>query len=38
MKRLPLAILMLAAACGTPGGEVLPSADDFAFVEVKLKG
>ena len=38
MKRLSVAILMLAAACGTPGVEVAPAADDFAFLEVKLKG
>ena len=38
MRRLPLAFLLFAAACGTPGVEVLPGADDFAFLEVKLKG
>ena len=38
MKRLPLALLLIAAACGTPGVEVTPGADDFAFLEVKLKG
>ena len=38
MKRLLPALLVLAAACGTPGTEVLPGADDFAFLEVKLKG
>ena len=38
MKNLPLAFLLFAAACGTPGGEVTPEADDFAFLEVKLKG
>ena len=38
MKRLPLALLLLAAACGTPGQEVTPQAGDFAFVEARLKG
>ena len=38
MKRLSLALLMLAAACGTPGKEVVPEPGDFAFLEVKLKG
>ena len=30
--------LLLLAACGTPGKEVKPQADDFAFVEVRLRG
>lgn len=38
MKRILPALLMLAAACGTPGQEVTPGADDFAFLEVKLRG
>lgn len=38
MKRLPLALLLVLAACGTPGPEVAPEASDFAFLEVKLKG
>ena len=35
---LPLLPLLLLAACGTPGKEVKPQADDFAFVEVRLRG
>ena len=38
MKQLPLALLLLAAACGTPGVEVTPQPGDFAFLEVTLKG
>jgi hypothetical protein len=38
MKRLPVAFLMVLAACGTPGIEVVPQPGDFAFLEVKLKG
>ena len=38
MKRFSLALLLLAASCGTPGQEVTPRAGDFAFVEAKLKG
>ena len=38
MKRLSVAVLALLAACGTPGREVKPEAEDFAFLEVKLKG
>ncbi len=38
MKNLPLAFVLFAAACGTPGVELTPVADDFAFLEVKLKG
>jgi hypothetical protein len=38
MKRLPLALFLVLAACGTPGREVAPEAGDFAFLEVKLKG
>lgn len=38
MKRLSLALLMLAAACGTPGQVVVPEPGDFAFLDVKLKG
>ena len=30
--------LLALAACGTPGREVKPHADDFAFVEVRLRG
>lgn len=37
MKRL-LPLLTLLAACGTPGAEVKPAAQDFAFIEVSLKG
>lgn len=35
-KLLPL--LTLLAACGTPGTEVRPDRQDFAFLEVSLKG
>ena len=38
MKRLSLALLLLTAACGTPGREVTPEPGDFAFLEVNLKG
>jgi hypothetical protein len=38
MRKLPVAVLLLLAACGTPGGEVAPIAGDFAFLEVRLKG
>ena len=38
MKRLSAAILLVLAACGTPGVEVVPQPGDFAFLEVKLKG
>ena len=38
MKRIAVALLLLAGACGTPGREVVPEAGDFAFLEVKLKG
>jgi hypothetical protein len=38
MKRLSVALLLVLAACGTPGREVVPEAGDFAFLEVKLKG
>jgi hypothetical protein len=38
MKRLPLALLLLLGACGTPGKDIAPEAGDFAFLEVKLKG
>ena len=38
MKRLSVVVLLLLAACGTPGAEVRPEAGDFAFIEVKLKG
>ena len=31
---LPLALL----CCGTPGALLVPAADDFAFLEVKLRG
>ena len=37
MKRL-LPLLALLAACGTPGPDVRPSSEDFAFIEVTLKG
>ena len=38
MKRLPLALLMLLGACGTPGVDLTPDPGDFAFLEVKLRG
>jgi hypothetical protein len=38
MRRLPLALLLLAASCGAPGQEVTPQPGDFAFVEARLKG
>lgn len=38
MKRLPLALLAILGACGTPGVPISPMAGDFAFIEVKLKG
>ena len=38
MKRFFPAVLMVLAACGTPGVEVVPQQGDFAFLEVKLKG
>lgn len=38
MKRLSIALLLVLAACGTPGPEVAPEASDFAFLEIKLRG
>ena len=38
MKHLTAVGLALLAACGTPGREVSPQPDDFAFVEVRLRG
>lgn len=38
MKRLSAAVLLVLAACGTPGTAVVPQPGDFAFLEVKLKG
>jgi hypothetical protein len=38
MKRVSAALLLVLAACGTPGAEVVPQPGDFAFLEVKLKG
>jgi len=38
MKRLSLSLVLLAAACGTPGVQVVPQPGDFAFLEVTLKG
>lgn len=39
MKRLAWVVLVLAlAACSTPGNDVAPVADDFAFIEVALAG
>jgi hypothetical protein len=38
MKRISAAFLLVLAACGTPGVEVVPQPDDFAFLEVKLRG
>lgn len=38
MKRLSAALLLVLAACGTPGTAVVPQPGDFAFLEVKLKG
>lgn len=37
MKKL-IPLLTLLAACGTPGTDVRPSSEDFAFIEVTLKG
>jgi hypothetical protein len=37
MKKL-IPLLALLAACGTPGTAVKPSDQDFAFIEVSLKG
>lgn len=38
MKRLAVAALLLLGSCGTPGVQVDPVPDDFAFLHVKLKG
>ena len=38
MKKLSAALLLVLAACGAPGVEVVPQPGDFAFLEVKLKG
>jgi hypothetical protein len=38
MKKIFVAFLMVFAACGTPGVEVVPQPGDFAFLEVKLRG
>jgi len=37
VKRL-IPALLLIAGCGSPGQAVAPQAEDFAFLEVKLKG
>ncbi len=37
-RTAPLLVLLLAAACASPGAEVRPSAADFAFLEIRLKG
>lgn len=37
MRRL-MPLLLLLSACGTPGTELVPVADDFVFLEVALKG
>ena len=37
MKRVSIMLLLLAA-CGTPGVQVSPQPGDFAFLEVRLKG
>jgi hypothetical protein len=31
-------LLLVLAACAAPGVELRPLADDFAFVEVRLRG
>ena len=38
VKRLPLFLLVILSACGTPGVQVVPQPGDFAFLEVTLKG
>jgi len=38
MKRLPLVLVALLSACGTPAVQVVPQPGDFAFLEVTLKG
>ena len=38
VKRLPLVLVALLSACGTPGVQVVPQPGDFAFLEVTLKG
>lgn len=37
LRTLP-PVLLLLAACAAPGTAVIPQPDDFAFVEVKLRG
>jgi hypothetical protein len=37
VKRL-IPALLLIAGCGSPGQAVAPQTEDFAFLEVKLKG
>lgn len=37
MRRL-FPLLLLLSACGTPGREVVLEKEDFALIEVKLKG
>jgi hypothetical protein len=36
--RRTLSLLVLLAACAMPGTDVVPAADDFALLEVKLRG
>lgn len=38
MRTRHFASLLLLAACAAPGVELRPSADDFAFLEIRLRG
>ena len=38
MQTRTLLLPLLLAACGTPGVRLVPAIDDFAFLEVKLRG
>lgn len=38
MRRSTLLLTTMLAACAAPGVDLRPSADDFAFLEVRLRG
>jgi hypothetical protein len=38
MRTMSLFVPLALVACAAPGPELRPAADDFAFVEVRLRG